>query len=85
MYLDYAELQAKNHKQMFMKDWREKLDAFLQFNGQEILTNAGNITKKVADTLAEKKYDEFHQNRLIQRSESKSDIDEVIKKLKDEE
>ena len=24
MYLDYAELFAKNHKQMFMKDWREK-------------------------------------------------------------
>ena len=70
---------------MFMKDWREKLDAFLQFNGQEILTNAGNITKKVADMLAEKKYDEFHQNRLIQRSESKSDIDEAIMKLKDKE
>ena len=85
MYLDYAELQAKNHKQMFMKDWREKLDAFLQFNGQEILTNAGNITKKVADTLAEKKYDEFHHNRLIQSSEAKSDIDEAIKKLTDTE
>ena len=35
--------------------------------------------------LAEKKYDEFHQNRLIQRSESKSDIDEAIMKLKDKE
>lgn len=84
MYLDYAELQAKNHKQMFMKDWREKLDAFLQFNGQEILTNAGNITKKVADELAEKKYEEFHQNRLIQRDDLKSDIDEVIKQLKED-
>ena len=39
MYLDFAELQAKNHRQMFMKNWREKLDAFLQFNNQEILNN----------------------------------------------
>ena len=81
MYLDYAELQAKNHKQMFMKDWREKLDAFLQFNGQEILTNAGNITKKVADKLAEKKYEEFHQNRLSEKSKLVDDIDNAIKNL----
>lgn len=32
MYLDYAELQAENHNAMTMKDWGEKLNAFLQFN-----------------------------------------------------
>lgn len=82
MYLDYAELQAKNHRQMFMKDWREKLDAFLQFNGQEILKNAGRITKKVADKLAEDKYDTFHNNRLKQEQQQLGDIDKEIKKLK---
>lgn len=82
MYLDYAELQAKNHKQMFMKDWNQKLDAFLQFNNQEILTNAGNISKKVADKLAEDKYHEFHQNRLTQQSKESNDFDDAIKKLK---
>ena len=40
MYLDYAELQAENHNAMTMQDWVEKLEAFLQFNGQEILHNA---------------------------------------------
>jgi len=82
MYLDYAELQAKNHRQMFMKDWREKLDAFLQFNGQEILNNAGSIRKKVADKLAEVNYDNFHSNRLKAENHSIGDIDEAIKKLK---
>lgn len=81
MYLDYAELQAKNHKQMFMKDWREKLDAFLQFNGQNILQNAGTIQKAVADKLAEERYDEFHQNRLKIEASQKDDLDDVIKKL----
>lgn len=82
MYLDFAELQAQNKKQMFMKDWREKLDAFLQFNEQDILQNAGNITKKVADKLAEDTYDIFHQNRLKEENQQCGDIDEAIKKLK---
>lgn len=82
MYLDYAELQAKNHRQMFMKDWREKLDAFLQFNGQEILQNAGTISKKIADKLAIEKYEQFHQNRLQSNSYEIDDIDKAIKELK---
>ena len=82
MYLDYAELQAKNHRQMFMKDWREKLDAFLQFNGHEILQNAGNVTKKIADKLAEDKYETFHKNRLKIEATQSGDIDEAIKKLR---
>ena len=85
MYLDYAELQAKNHRQMFMHDWREKLDAFLQFNNQEILQNSGNITKKIADKLAEDKYEEFHQNRLAVKDVQLGDIDEAIKKIDDKE
>jgi hypothetical protein len=81
MYLDFSELQAKNKKQMFMKDWREKLDAFLQFNGQEILQNAGNISKKIADKLAEDNYNKFHLNRLKEESQKPGDIDEAVKNL----
>lgn len=82
MYLDFAELQAQNKKQMFMKDWREKLDVFLQFNEQEILQNLGTITKEVADKLAEDRYLTFHQNRLTTDENTLGDIDKAIKKLK---
>ncbi len=82
MYLDYAELQAKKHRQMFMKDWRDKLDAFLQFNGQEILSNSGSITKKIADKLAEEAYESFNQNRIRSASQKPGDIDDAIKNLK---
>ncbi|MFH1878066.1 MAG: virulence RhuM family protein [Candidatus Omnitrophota bacterium] len=51
MYLDYAEDQAKRHRQIFMRDWRMKLDAFLKFNERDILNNPGKVSKKVADTL----------------------------------
>ena len=82
MYLDYAELQAKNHRQMFMKDWRDKLDAFLQFNDQEILQDAGTVAKKVADSLAEDAYESFNQNRIELKSQELGDIDKAIKEIK---
>lgn len=37
MYLDYAERQAKRGRVMYMKDWVEKLNAFLQFNEEDVL------------------------------------------------
>ena len=52
MYLDFAELQAVRNKPMYMKDWIEKLNAFLKFSEYEILTNAGQISHEVALALA---------------------------------
>ncbi|GAA4058166.1 virulence RhuM family protein [Amphibacillus indicireducens] len=82
MYLDYAELQAKRHEAMYMKDWIERLDAFLQFNEHEILQNAGKVRREVADKLATDQYEIFHQERL--EYSEKDDFDEFIeqKRLK---
>ena len=46
MYLDYAEMQAENHNAMTMKDWTQKLNAFLKFNGREILHDAERFLMK---------------------------------------
>lgn len=64
MYLDYAEDQARRRKVLYMRDWREKLDAFLQFNERDILTHAGKVAKEVADRLALEQYEQFHARRL---------------------
>ena len=63
MYLDYAEDQAKQRIPMYMRDWEEKLNAFLKFTGREVLENAGSISKEVADSLARKQYDLFDEHR----------------------
>ena len=76
MYLDYAEMQAENHNAMTMEDWVEKLNAFLQFNGKDILKNAGRISQKVAQELAYKEYDKF---KIKQDKILVSDFDEFIK------
>jgi hypothetical protein len=78
MYLDYAENQAARQKAMYMKEWAEKLDAFLKFNDYEILTNAGQVSAEVAKNLA---LTEFEKFRVTQDQIFESDFDKEMKKL----
>lgn len=78
MYLDYAEMQAENHNAMTMDDWINKLNAFLKFNGREILHGAGKISHEVAKELAYKEYDKF---KVIQDKRYVSDFDEFINNI----
>ena len=64
MYLNYAEDQAKRRRRVFMRDWREKLDAFLHFNERDILTNAGKVAMDIVDKLARKQHEAFNHYRL---------------------
>src|SRR3989304_2233783 len=70
MYLDFAEDQAKRHRQILMRDWRTKLDAFLKFNERDILGHAGSVTKEVADALALEQYEAFNAHRLKKEAEA---------------
>lgn len=85
MYLDYAEDQAKRHQQVFMRDWRKKLDAFLKFNERDILKHPGKVSKAVADQLACEQYEIFHTHRLKMdaRQEALAD-DEELRKIEHE-
>lgn len=76
MYLDYAELQASRNIPMKMADWIEKLDAFLAFNGYEILQDAGKVSHTVAEQLAHQEYDKF---RVVQDTSFESDFDKTVK------
>lgn len=78
MYLDYAENQAARQIPMKMADWVQRLDAFLAFNEYEVLTNAGKVSKEVADRLAETRYAEF---RVKQDREFESDFEAEVKRI----
>lgn len=81
MYLDYAENQAARQIPMKMKDWVDKLDAFLHFNDYSVLKNAGTISAEIAKKLANDQYEKF---RVRQDSEYESDFDREIKRIKGE-
>ncbi len=78
MYLDYAELQAVRGKPMYMRDWAQKLNAFLKFNEHEILNNAGKVSHDVAVALAMKEYEIY---RKEQDKNYVSDFDREVKKI----
>jgi hypothetical protein len=78
MYLDYADMQAQNGKLMYMKDWIEKLNTFLQFNEKEVLQHVGKISHELAIEKAENEYDKY---RVIQYKNYESDFDKEIKKI----
>ncbi|MBD5215904.1 MAG: virulence RhuM family protein [Bacteroidales bacterium] len=68
LYLDFAELQAKSHKPMYMKDWIKKLDDFLTLSGKELLTHAGSISAEVAKLKADTEYEKFRERTQYQLS-----------------
>ena len=61
LYIDYAELRAKDHKPMYMHDWIDKLDDFLRLSDKELLTHAGTISAKLAKEKADAEYDKFKE------------------------
>jgi hypothetical protein len=63
MWLDFAEDQARRRKEVFLRDWAERLDAFLSFNERNVLAGAGSVSKKDADAHAEDQYEQFAARR----------------------
>ena len=80
MYLDYAEDQAKRRKVMYMKDWEDRLEAFLEFNERDILDHAGRLKASVAKKLASQRYDDFDRKR--KELEARKADEETFEELK---
>ena len=76
MYLDYAEDQAERGNVMYMKDWKEKLDLFLQFNGREVLNNSGKISHEIAMKLATEQYEKYKNIKKLDKV--KDDFDKFL-------
>lgn len=76
LYLDFGELQAVRKIPMTMADWAKRLDGFLEFNGNDILTGPGKISQEQAKLHAET---EFEKYRIVQDRLFQSDFDRLLK------
>ena len=61
MYLEFAELQAKQRKPMYMADWIVKLDDFMKLSDREILTHTGKISHEIAKLKANEEFDKYSE------------------------
>ena len=80
MYLDYAERQARRGNIMYMQDWVVRLDAFLQFNEEDILHDKGNVTAAIAKAFAESEFEKF---RVLQDRTYQSDFDRLVASIEE--
>jgi hypothetical protein len=81
-YLEFAELQAKNRRPMYMRDWIVKLDDFLRLSERDILTHAGRISHEVAVAKAEGEFEKFQVGQLTQPTEVEKQFEAMVKGLK---
>ena len=54
---------------MYMRDWLKKLDAFLELNDKEILTNAGKVSRDVMEVKVKEELAKYNKaQKLADRS-----------------
>ncbi|MCW7761363.1 virulence RhuM family protein [Photorhabdus luminescens] len=70
---------------IFLRDWQDKLDQFLQFNDRAVLQGAGKISKKMADEKAQAEYSQFgEQQRRLKEAEGEKDIANLLQWTKED-
>lgn len=82
-YLAFAEAQALAQRPMYMADWSSKLNDILTINHREILLDAGRISKKIADELAEREFEKYSaKQREIESGKSLKELENDLKEIK---
>ncbi len=85
IFLESAELRAKNRLDITIEFWRENVDRILDFQDKKILTNAGSISKVQMEKQVSETYSQFDQSRKEYEAlqADKDDLEE-LKKLEQE-
>jgi len=63
IFLEMAELQAKDRKQIAMQFWYENVDDIIKFNKKALLIGKGSISNAAMETFVEQVYEQFHEKR----------------------
>lgn len=77
-YLEFAELQARNRKPMYMKDWISKLHGFLTLNEREILNHKGIVSAEEGRRHALREFEKYRKTL----DAGPDELDKAVKKLK---
>ena len=84
IFLETAELRAKNRIDITMRFWKENVDRVLEFNDKAILKGLGSISNKQMDEKVRKIYAQFDANRKLEeaKNEDAIELEEIEKLLK---
>ena len=63
VFLETAELRAKDRQQLTLDYWRQNVDRLLAFSERPVLQNAGSISAEQAKAVAHERYESFDTRR----------------------
>ncbi len=63
VFLETAELRAKNRQDITMEFWRENIDRIIAFNDKEVLKGYGSISNEQMKKMVESVYETFDEKR----------------------
>lgn len=63
VFLETAELRAKERKQLTLDYWRQNVDRLLEFSDRPVLKNAGRISNEKMKSIAHERYETFDDKR----------------------
>lgn len=63
-FFDLAEIRAKEHQSMYMKDWLAELDKFAAMYGKGVLQDAGKVSHQQAEQKAIREYRDYQARTL---------------------
>jgi len=63
VFLETAELRAKNRQDITMEFWRENIDRIIAFNDKEVLKGHGSISNEEMKKMVESVYKTFDEKR----------------------
>jgi len=63
VFLETAELRAKERKQLTLDYWRQNVDRLLEFSERPVLHTAGSVSAGQMKSIAHERYETFDANR----------------------
>ncbi|WP_209390137.1 virulence RhuM family protein [Chryseobacterium sp. RR2-3-20] len=69
VFLETAELRAKNRQDITMDFWRQNVDRIIEFNDKKLLSNKGSISNVQMEKMIEKVFQKFDTQRKKREAE----------------
>jgi hypothetical protein len=80
IFLETAEFQAKDKRDITMNFWRENVDGIITYNKRALLSGKGSVSNAQMEAFAGKVYERFDQQRKLFESQQADEQD--LKELK---
>lgn len=89
VFLETAELRAKDRKQLTLDYWRQNVDRLLAFSDRPVLRGSGSISAEHAKSIVQERYESFDSRRREAEAQAADaddlrELEEIAKQEKEQ-